>query len=36
MVHVQVEDQQASLLVSHQVDLLAIAKEILKRNAPAN
>jgi hypothetical protein len=26
MVHVQVEDQQASLLESHQVDLLAIAK----------
>jgi hypothetical protein len=26
MVHVQVEDQQVSLLVSHQVDLLAIAK----------
>jgi hypothetical protein len=26
MVHVQVEDQQANLLVSHQVDLLAIAK----------
>jgi hypothetical protein len=25
-VHVQVEDQQESLLVSHQVDLLAIAK----------
>jgi hypothetical protein len=36
MVLVQVEDQQVSLLVSHQVDLLAIAKEILKRNAPAN
>jgi hypothetical protein len=26
MVLVQVEDQQVSLLVSHQVDLLAIAK----------
>jgi hypothetical protein len=26
MVHAQVEDQQVSLLVSHQVDLLAIAK----------
>jgi hypothetical protein len=26
MVHVQVEDQKVSLLVSHQVDLLAIAK----------
>jgi hypothetical protein len=26
MVHVQVEDRQASLLVSHQDDLLAIAK----------
>jgi len=25
-VHAQVEDQQVSLLVSHQVDLLAIAK----------
>jgi hypothetical protein len=27
MVLVQVEDQQVSLLVSHQVDLLAIAKD---------
>jgi hypothetical protein len=26
MVHVQVEDQQANLLESHQVDLRAIAK----------
>jgi hypothetical protein len=35
MVHAQVEDQQVSLPVSHQVDLLAIAKEFLKEKSPS-
>jgi hypothetical protein len=33
MVHVQVEDQQVSLLVSHQDDLLATAKSRLEITA---